>query len=172
MSLFERADDEPLEPGLRTKPMGWVLQGGCVESCSQWIHHGCPDCLTRLGTVKTQTYRRGTARDSRIAESSGGSQRRIAGLNDGCPAGRAHCAWGGHFVACIPVLVGWDAPALPLVGIVIFLTNCGHMPQLPSVPTGLRWVAGRNWSGGGGGGQVCGGVAEASSEMLGPGGRG
>ena len=33
-----------------------------------------------------------------------------------CPAGRAHCAWRGHFVACIPCLaetifdgppVGW-----------------------------------------------------------------
>jgi hypothetical protein len=23
-----------------------------------------------------------------------------------CPAGRAHCAWGGHFVTCVPVLVG------------------------------------------------------------------
>ena len=22
-----------------------------------------------------------------------------------CPAGRAHCAWGGHFEACIPCLV-------------------------------------------------------------------
>jgi hypothetical protein len=44
------------------KPMGWVLQGGYVTSCSQWIHHGCPDCLTRLGTMLTQTCRRGTAR--------------------------------------------------------------------------------------------------------------
>ena len=23
-----------------------------------------------------------------------------------CPAGRAHCAWSGHFVACIPVVAG------------------------------------------------------------------
>jgi len=23
----------------------------------------------------------------------------------GCPAGRAHCAWGGHFVACVPFFV-------------------------------------------------------------------
>src|SRR5216683_8041666 len=22
-----------------------------------------------------------------------------------CPAGQAHCAWGGHFVACVPVLL-------------------------------------------------------------------
>jgi hypothetical protein len=26
-----------------------------------------------------------------------------------CPAGRAHCAWGGHFVACVPVLRGSTA---------------------------------------------------------------
>jgi hypothetical protein len=24
------------------------------------------------------------------------------GWKDVCPAGRAHCAWGGHFVACVP----------------------------------------------------------------------
>jgi hypothetical protein len=39
-----------------------------------------------------------------------------------CPAGRAHCAWGGHFVAGIPVEVGLAAEVLPLVGIIIFST--------------------------------------------------
>src|ERR1700722_10065334 len=24
-----------------------------------------------------------------------------------CPAGRAPCAGGGHFVTCVPVLIGW-----------------------------------------------------------------
>jgi hypothetical protein len=38
------------------------------------------------------------------------------GFNDGCPAGRAHYVWGGHFVACVPVLRDDLLWALPLVG--------------------------------------------------------
>jgi drug/metabolite transporter superfamily protein YnfA len=35
---------------------------------------------------------------------------------ESCSAGRAHCAWGGHFVTCIPCL-GWlAAMVLPLIG--------------------------------------------------------
>jgi hypothetical protein len=37
-------------------------------------------------------------------------------LKDFCPAGRARCARGGHFVACVPVLQGSPALVLPLVG--------------------------------------------------------
>jgi hypothetical protein len=33
-----------------------------------------------------------------------------------CPAGRAHFAWRGHFVACIPVLLVQVIVGLPLVG--------------------------------------------------------
>jgi hypothetical protein len=33
----------------------------------------------------------------------------------GCPAGRAHCAWGGHFVTCVPGL-GDDDGFGPPVG--------------------------------------------------------
>ena len=36
-----------------------------------------------------------------------------------CPAGRAHCAWRGHFVAGVPVLQGSFAMVLPLVGIIV-----------------------------------------------------
>jgi hypothetical protein len=32
------------------------------------------------------------------------------------PAGRAHCAWRGHFVACVPVLVVLAAWGLALLG--------------------------------------------------------
>ena len=46
---------------------------GCFRatpvSCSQWIHHGRPAYLIRLGTIKTQAHRRETARDLSIAES-------------------------------------------------------------------------------------------------------
>jgi hypothetical protein len=35
---------------------------------------------------------------------------------DECPAGRAHCAWGGHFVACISFLQLRSFVVLPLVG--------------------------------------------------------
>src|SRR5260370_32707177 len=31
-----------------------------------------------------------------------------------CPAGRAHCAWGGHFVACIPCLAWMDFGGPPV----------------------------------------------------------
>src|SRR5271170_1935392 len=34
-----------------------------------------------------------------------------------CPAGRDPCAGSGHFVTCVPVLVGSTAWVLPLVGI-------------------------------------------------------
>jgi LysR family transcriptional regulator, transcriptional activator of the cysJI operon len=34
-----------------------------------------------------------------------------------CPAGRAPCAGGGHFVTCVPVGEGWAARAFPLVGL-------------------------------------------------------
>jgi hypothetical protein len=34
--------------------------------------------------------------------------------DDVCPAGRAHVAWGGHFVACIPVLVAINAIGPPV----------------------------------------------------------
>jgi hypothetical protein len=37
-------------------------------------------------------------------------------LRNFCPAGRAHFAWGGHFVACLLVLQGSPALVLPLVG--------------------------------------------------------
>jgi hypothetical protein len=37
-------------------------------------------------------------------------------LKDFCPAGRAHFAWSGHFVACVPVLQRSPALVLPLVG--------------------------------------------------------
>src|ERR1700735_4108755 len=37
------------------------------------------------------------------------------------PAGRAHCAWGGHFMACIPDLVTLDSWVRPLAGIANFL---------------------------------------------------
>ena len=36
-----------------------------------------------------------------------------------CPAGRAHFAWGGHFVTCVPCCGGWAALGLPLVGVSI-----------------------------------------------------
>jgi putative transposase len=32
------------------------------------------------------------------------------------PVGRTHCAWGGHFVACIPVSLMQATMVLPLVG--------------------------------------------------------
>jgi hypothetical protein len=33
-----------------------------------------------------------------------------------CPAGRAHCSWGDHFVVCVPVLTTSAAQVLPVVG--------------------------------------------------------
>jgi hypothetical protein len=43
---------------------------------------------------------------------------RIILLNRGeCPAGRAHCAWGGHFVACVPDGVALEAWGLALLGV-------------------------------------------------------
>jgi hypothetical protein len=37
--LFTTRGERPLEPGLRTKPMGWVLQGAAmVKAAPQWIH--------------------------------------------------------------------------------------------------------------------------------------
>src|SRR5580698_9487599 len=39
-----------------------------------------------------------------------------------CPAGRAHCSWGGHFVTRIPLRLG-----LPLVGwMIIPAFGCGQ----------------------------------------------
>ena len=42
-----------------------------------------------------------------------------------CPAGRAHCAWGGHFVAGIPCRGSMMSVVLPLVGMRACLT-CGQ----------------------------------------------
>jgi hypothetical protein len=44
----------------------------------------------------------------------------LAALESDCGvqgAGRAHCAWGGHFVTCIRVVMGKNSLVLPLVGI-------------------------------------------------------
>jgi hypothetical protein len=50
------------------------------------------------------------------------------------PAGRASCAEGGHFVACIPVLQRRAAVVLPLVGIVDVPTN-GRLTAVHCSPT-------------------------------------
>jgi hypothetical protein len=43
ISLFERADDGPLDLDYAQDLWDGCFRGGYVESCSQWIHHGCPD---------------------------------------------------------------------------------------------------------------------------------
>jgi hypothetical protein len=45
ISLFERAEDEPLDLDYAQNLWDGCFRGGCVESYSQWIHHGCLDCL-------------------------------------------------------------------------------------------------------------------------------
>ena len=65
--LFTTRGERPHGPGTTHKPMGWVLQGRLMKRAApQWIHHGCLGCLTGLRAKGTQTYRRETARDSRI----------------------------------------------------------------------------------------------------------
>ena len=39
---------------------------------------------------------------------------------DSCPAGRARCARGGHFVACVPVWVSRSVWVRPLAGLLFF----------------------------------------------------
>ena len=46
-------------------------------------------------------------------------------LLDACPAGRAHYAWGGHFVTCIPVGAMQTEGGLPLVGAIFYLKKWG-----------------------------------------------
>ncbi|MGF7180757.1 hypothetical protein HDF11_002270 [Tunturiibacter psychrotolerans] len=43
-----------------------------------------------------------------------------------CPAGRARCARGGHFVACVPVGAGREVVGLPLVGVRFSLARQGR----------------------------------------------
>jgi hypothetical protein len=65
--------------GLRTKPMGWVLQGRLwrellpvlLPNGSIKIPTDASGAVTLLGPTQTQVYRRETARDSRIADSPG-----------------------------------------------------------------------------------------------------
>ena len=68
-SLFTTRGEIPLELDYaQTYGMG-ASGAAMLNAAPQWIHHGCLTDLTRLGTEVTQTYRRETARDLRIAES-------------------------------------------------------------------------------------------------------
>src|ERR1700730_3356609 len=52
-----------------------------------------------------------------------GSLRVAFCLRSLCPAGRAHCAWGGHFVACVPVGVIPNTWVRPLAGLLFFFVG-------------------------------------------------
>jgi len=47
----------------------------------------------------------------------------------------AHCAWGGHFVACIPVLPGQAIVVLPLVGNEMMIPTNGRTQEIYSAQT-------------------------------------
>ena len=82
--------------------MTWTthnLWDGCfraamVKLLPKWIHHGCLDCLTCLGTVMTQTYRRETARVDRISN-CWGEVNGVAGDGSLPCYYRANLAWEG-----------------------------------------------------------------------------
>jgi hypothetical protein len=53
-----------------------------------------------------------------------------------CPAGRARCARGGHFVTCIPELARWTAWGLALLGMLI--PTSGRTDAVHLVKSGIR----------------------------------
>ncbi len=54
------------------------------------------------------------------------------------PAGRAHCAWGAHFVGCVPVWVVSCAWVRPLVGLCCVYARLGAVlyaqPEMAQTP--------------------------------------
>src|SRR5271170_148809 len=72
-----------------------------------------------------------------------------------CPAGRAHCAWGGHFVTCIPLRLTLPLVAVrylaPTNGRILHLDLPGQVKKACKRPPHAQWArpAGHHYFAGG-----------------------